>query len=47
MEVIADDLIWTRNNQLNDEGCHNVQQPTEEKSLTLKDTKYQVRQGLL
>lgn len=32
MEVIADDLlIWTKNNQLNDEELHNVQQPTEEK----------------
>lgn len=43
-EVIADDLlIWTKNNQLNNEELHNVQQPTEEKSLSLKKTKYRAR----
>lgn len=44
MEVIADHLlIWTKNNQLNDEGLHSVQQPTEEKDLSLKKTNQQVR----
>lgn len=44
METVADNLLfWTKNNKLNYEGLHNAQQPTEDKSLSLKKTKYQVR----